>query len=287
MLKQPEINIGMVGHVDHGKSTLTQRLTGKWTDTHSEEKKKGITIRLGYANATFYKCDKCKYFVPLKKCPKCEGTGAKSKEDVVTCPDCQGSGYTKQERRTPFGYFSTTAPCNKCKSTGEFIKEECSECDGTGLVKKTRKIEVDVPKGVEDGMKLRILGEGEAGEKGAEQGNLYVELNIKEHKIFQRDEDDLLLEVPISFAQAALGSEIEIPTLNGKAKLKIPAGTQTNTLFRMRGKGMPHLRDSYHGDQMVKVVVNVPEKLTKKQKDLLKEFDKTDSSKSLFKKLFK
>jgi molecular chaperone DnaJ len=223
----------------------------------------------------------------LEKCPKCEGTGAKSKEDVVTCPDCQGSGYTKQERRTPFGYFSTTAPCNKCKSTGEFIKEECSECDGTGLVKKTRKIEVDVPKGVEDGMKLRILGEGEAGEKGAEQGNLYVELNIKEHKIFQRDEDDLLLEVPISFAQAALGSEIEIPTLNGKAKLKIPAGTQTNTLFRMRGKGMPHLRDSYHGDQMVKVVVNVPEKLTKKQKDLLKEFDKTDSSKSLFKKLFK
>jgi molecular chaperone DnaJ len=223
----------------------------------------------------------------LEKCPKCEGSGAKSKEDVVKCPDCDGSGYTRQERRTPFGYFSTTAPCDKCKSTGEFIKEECTECDGTGLVKKTRKIEVDIPKGVENGMKLRILGEGEAGQKGAQQGNLYVELNIKEHKIFQRDDDDLHLEVPISFAQAALGSEIEIPTLDSKAKLKIPSGTQTNTLFRMRGKGMPHLRDSYHGDQMVKVVVKVPEKLTKKQKELLKEFDKTDSSKSLFKKLFK
>jgi molecular chaperone DnaJ len=223
----------------------------------------------------------------LEKCTHCDGTGAEHKSDIVKCDDCDGSGYTRQERRTPFGYFSTTHPCRKCKGSGEFIKNECSECDGTGLVKKTRKIDVDIPKGIEDGLKLRISGEGEAGEKGAPQGDLYVEIHIEEHKTFERHENDIYLEIPISFVQASIGDEIEIPTLDGKAKLKIPAGTQTNTLFRMKDKGIPHLRGSGNGDEMVKVIVHTPEKLNKKQKELLKEFEKSFKGKSLFKKVFK
>jgi len=223
----------------------------------------------------------------LEKCEKCEGSGAKSSSDIVTCPDCDGTGYIKQERRTPFGYFSTTTACRKCRGSGEYIKEECPECDGTGLVKKTRKIEIDIPKGVQDSTRLRIQGEGEAGEKGAPQGNLYVEISINPHKIFERQDDDLYLEVPISFVQASLGSEIQVPTLDGKAKLKIPAGTQTHTLFRMRGKGMPHLHNPGHGNQIVRVIVDTPQKLSKKQKDLLKEFAKSSKDKGLFKKVFK
>lgn len=219
----------------------------------------------------------------LEKCTKCEGNGAESKSDIVQCPDCHGRGQIKQERRTPFGYFSTIGPCGRCRGTGEFIKNECPVCDGTGLVKKTRKIEIDIPKGASDGLKLRISGEGEAGEKNAPSGNLYIQINIKPHKTFEKQDDDLYIEVPISFAQAALGAEIEIPTIDRNAKLKIPPGTQTHILFSMRGKGMPHLHDSAHGDQNVRVTIQTPEKLTKKQKELLKEFDKTDK-KSLFKK---
>jgi molecular chaperone DnaJ len=222
----------------------------------------------------------------LERCPNCNGTGAEHKSDIIKCPDCDGSGYTRQERRTPFGYFSTTTPCRRCNGSGEFIKNECSECDGTGVVKKIRNIDVDIPKGIEDGLRLRIIGEGEAGEKGASSGNLYVEIHIKEHKVFERHEDDLYLEIPISFVQATLGDEIEVPTLEEKAKLNIHPGTQTNTLFRMKGKGIPHLRGSGSGDEMVKVIIHTPEKLNKKQKDLLKEFEKSFKGKNFFKKVF-
>ncbi len=223
----------------------------------------------------------------IEKCSKCGGSGAKSRSDVVNCPDCGGSGYVRQERRTPFGYFSQTTTCRKCGGEGRYIRDECSVCDGTGVVKKTRTIDVDIPKGAEDGLKLRISGGGEAGERGAPAGDLYVELHIAPHKIFEREGDDLNIEVPISFSQATLGSEIDVPTLDGKVRLKIPPGTQTHTLFRMRGKGMPHLNGHGHGNQNVRVIVQVPEKLNKKQKDLLKEFEKTNKDKSLFKKVFK
>jgi molecular chaperone DnaJ len=222
----------------------------------------------------------------LETCENCNGTGAESKSDIVKCPDCNGSGYVRQERRTAFGYFSTSGPCRRCNGSGQIIKNECSVCDGTGVVKKTRKIEVQIPKGVEDNMRLRVAGEGEAGEKGAPSGNLYVELHIKPHKTFMRVEDDLHIEVPISFVRAALGSEIEVPTLDGKATLKIPSGTQTNTVFRMKGKGIPHLNDSGNGDEMVKVIVKVPERISKKQKELLEEFEKLSEDKGFFRKVF-
>jgi molecular chaperone DnaJ len=222
----------------------------------------------------------------LETCDSCHGSGAESKSDVIKCPDCNGAGYVRQERRTPFGYFSTSGPCRKCNGSGQVIKNECPVCDGTGVIKKTRKIEINIPKGAEDGIKLRVAGEGEAGEKGGPSGNLYVEINVKPHKTFTREDDDLYIEVPISFVQAALGSEIEVPTLDGKATLKIPAGTQTNTIFRMRGKGMPHLQDSSYGDEKVKVIVHVPEKLSKRQKELLEEFEKENKEKGFFGKVF-
>lgn len=221
----------------------------------------------------------------FEQCDACKGTGASKPSDVVTCPDCRGSGYVRQERRTPFGYFSTTAPCRKCSGSGESIKHPCGECDGTGLVKKTRKIEVDVPPGAFDGLRLRVTGEGEAGPKGATPGDLYVAISVASDPRFTREDDDLHNTHHISFAQAALGAEVEIPTLEGHAILNVHPGTQSHTVYRMKGKGMPHLRGSGSGDQLVTVIVDVPQKLSKKQIDLLKEFDAA-SKDGLFKKVF-
>jgi len=225
-------------------------------------------------------------FPRLEKCSKCNGTGAESKTDIERCDECNGSGYARRTQRTPFGIFSTTTTCSKCNGRGEYIKNECSVCDGTCVVKKTRKIEIDIPKGAEGGLKLRISGEGQAGEKGAPPGDLYVVLSQKRHKTFQRDGNDIYLEIPISFAKAALGGTIEVPTIEGKATLKIPPGTQTDTIFRMKSKGISSLRGYGTGNQNVKIIVDVPKKLSKKQKELLKEFEKEGKKKGLFKRVF-
>lgn len=222
----------------------------------------------------------------LESCTKCHGSGAESESDIVSCPDCNGSGIKKRTQRTPFGFFSTTSTCGKCRGQGKYIKKECVVCDGTGVVKKTRKLEIKVPTGAEEGTNLRVHREGEAGEKGAEPGDLYVIIHLREHEIFERHGDDIYVKVPIPFAIAALGGEIEVPTLDGKAKLKIPAGTQNNTIFRMEGKGIPYLHDHGRGDENVEVVIEVPEKLSKKQKELLKEFEQANKKKGFFGKIF-
>ena len=222
----------------------------------------------------------------LERCSKCNGTGAESRSGIEKCSECNGSGYVRRTQRTPFGIFSTTTTCSKCRGKGEYIKNECSVCDGTGVVKKTRKIEIDIPKGAENGLRLRIKGEGQAGEKGAPPGDLYVVLHEKRHNFFQRDGNDIYLEVPISFTKAALGGSIEVPTMEGKATLKIPPGTQTDTIFRMKGKGISNLRGYGSGNQNVKIIVEVPKKLSKKQKELLKEFEKEGKKKGLFKRVF-
>ena len=222
----------------------------------------------------------------LGKCDKCDGTGAESKSDIVSCPDCNGSGVYKKTQRTPFGMFSTTTTCRKCHGRGEHIKNECAVCDGTGLVKKKRKLEIKIPAGAEEGTNLRLSGEGEAGERGANSGDLYIIVHLKEHDIFERDGDDIYIKIDIPFTTAALGGEIEAPTLTGKAKLKIPAGTQSNTIFRMRGKGLPHLHGYGNGDENIEVIVKVPARLTKKQKELLRQFEKESKKKGFFKKVF-
>ena len=224
----------------------------------------------------------------LEECEKCDGTGAESSSDIVTCDECNGRGVTTRTQRTPFGLFSTTTACRKCRGEGKYIKNKCIECDGKGVVRKTRKIEVNVPKGAVDGTNLRIQGEGEAGEKGMSSGDLYLVIHVKPHKIFERHSNNVYVKVPISFPTAALGGEIEVPTLKGKANLKIPAGTQSNTIFRMKGLGIQDLHSHHAGDEHVEVYITVPEKLTKKQKQLLEEFGKENKhdKKGFFKEMF-
>ena len=202
----------------------------------------------------------------LEQCEKCNGTGAESKSDIITCPECNGRGVATRTQRTPFGLFSTTTTCRRCRGEGKTIKNECKECGGRGAIRKTRRIEVKIPAGATDGTHLRIAEEGEAGEKGMPSGDLYIGIQVKPHKIFERHGNDIYVKVPVSFVTAALGGEIEIPTLKGKASLKIPAGTQSNTVFRMRHQGIPELHSHSTGDQNLEVVISVPEKLTKKKK---------------------
>jgi len=222
----------------------------------------------------------------LSKCKKCDGTGAKSKSDIISCPDCDGAGVMRKTQRTPFGMFATTTTCQRCHGQGKTVKEPCSSCDGTGVVKETRKLEIKIPKGAEEGTNLRLRGEGEAGEKGADTGDLYVVLHVAEHNVFQREGDDIYVKVPVMFTTAALGGEIDVPTLDGKAKLKIPEGTQNNTVFRMKEKGIPYLHGDGIGSELVEVVIDVPKRLSKKQKQLLKDFEKEGKKKGFFKKVF-
>ena len=209
-----------------------------------------------------------------EECPKCHGTGAENPDDVVTCHECGGRGTSTRTQRTPFGMFQTTSTCPRCRGQGKIIKNKCSECNGRGAVQKTRRIEIKIPAGANDGTNLRITGEGESGGRGVESGDLYVVINVKPHKIFERQENDIFIKVQVPFTTAALGGEIEVPTLKGRASLKIPAGTQSNTVFRMRNQGIPDLRSHHVGDENVEVIISVPEKLTKKQKKLLEEFEK-------------
>ncbi|MBR9699894.1 molecular chaperone DnaJ [Candidatus Woesearchaeota archaeon] len=218
----------------------------------------------------------------IEQCHSCDGSGAATPSDLKECSECGGAGTSRRTQRTPFGVFTTTSTCRTCKGKGKSITKECKTCDGTGLIRKQRKIEIKIPAGAEEGTNLRLTGQGEAGESGAVSGDLYIVIHIKEHDTFERHGDDLYLKISVLFVTAALGGEIDVDTLGGKAKLKIPSGTQSNTVFRMRGKGIPHLHGSGKGDQHVEVVIEVPEKLSKKQKDLLKEFGKIGMKKGLF-----
>jgi molecular chaperone DnaJ len=208
-------------------------------------------------------------------CVNCEGSGADSPGDLLECPECSGSGVIRRTQRTPFGLFSTQGPCRRCKGEGKYIKKKCSSCGGEGRIEKKRKIELKIPAGAETGTNLRITGAGESGERGAEPGDLYVIIHVKKHKLFARDGDDLHITIPVSFVTAALGGKIDVPTLDGSATLKIPAGTQPGAVFRMRGKGIPYLHGSGAGDEFVTINVEIPNKLTKKQKELLMQFEKS------------
>lgn len=201
-------------------------------------------------------------------CTSCSGTGAKPGSKKKKCNVCKGTGQVNRSS----GFFSIVTTCESCRGEGELIATPCGKCDGIGREKASRKIKVRIPAGSVNGLRLRVQGEGEAGLKGGGQGNLYVVIKVKSHEIFIRDDDDLLCTVPIAFSQAVFGAEIEVPTLEGKVIMKVPAGTQSGKVFRLRNKGVPHLGDYGRGDQLVKVFVEVPTKLTKDQKRLLKQF---------------
>jgi len=204
-------------------------------------------------------------------CETCKGSGAKAGKSPVTCTTCNGHGQVRMQQ----GFFSVQQTCPKCHGGGKTIKDEdkCGTCHGAGRIKQNKTLSVKIPAGVDEGDRIRLSGEGEAGVNGGPTGDLYVVVHLKPHEIFQRDGGNLHCEMPISFAAAALGGEIEVPTLGGSAKMKIPAETQTGGVFRLKGKGIKPLRQSDHGDLMVHVVVETPVKLTEKQKTLLREFE--------------
>jgi molecular chaperone DnaJ len=227
----------------------------------------------------------------LESCPDCKGQGARDSSDIVTCPQCKGQGRVTSTRRTAFGLFQTTTACNQCRGEGKIVKNPCKTCKGQGRIQKDAKIKINIPAGVENGTRLRVTGEGDSGVRGFESGDLYVVIHVKPHKLFERHGDDLFMEVPISFTQAALGETIEVPTLDGKTKVKIPPGTQPGTVFRIKDAGIPHLQRYGKGDQNVRVTVQVPESLSKKQKELLESFAKESGeeaqpSKGFFKSIF-
>jgi len=204
------------------------------------------------------------------KCDTCHGSGAKPGTQPVTCTTCAGHGQVRMQQ----GFFSIQQTCPKCHGSGKIIPEPCAACGGAGRIKRNKTLEVKIPAGIDNGMRIRSSGNGEPGTNGGPPGDLYVEIHIKPHEVFQREGDDLHCEMPISFTKAALGGEIEVPTLGGKVSFTIPEGTQTGKTFRLKGKGVKGVRSGYAGDLFCHVVVETPVKLTDKQKDLLKEFDR-------------
>jgi molecular chaperone DnaJ len=204
----------------------------------------------------------------LEQCEHCHGSGAESGSGRRACPTCGGRGQVVISR----GIFSIAQTCSRCEGAGQIIERPCKSCHGAGRKEKASKVRLKIPPGVDTGARLRSSGNGEAGLRGGAPGDLYVVLHVKPHEIFQREGDDLLCEVPIQFVQAALGAEIEVPTLSGKAQIRIPAGTQTHTVFRLKGKGVKSLQGYGHGDLHVRVVVEIPRNLNQTQKDKLQEF---------------
>src|SRR4051812_19386208 len=205
----------------------------------------------------------------MEDCGTCEGTGAKKGTQPTTCPTCSGHGQVRMQQ----GFFSIQQTCPRCHGTGKVIPNPCPTCSGSGRVKKHKTLSVKIPSGVDEGDRIRLSGEGEAGVNGGPSGDLYVVIHLKAHGVFQRDGDDLHCEMPISFTQAALGGDIEIPTLDGSARIKIPPETQSGQTFRLRGKGIKGVRSSYPGDLLCEVVVETPVRLNDRQKELLRELE--------------
>lgn len=205
----------------------------------------------------------------MAECETCHGSGAKKGTEPKVCPTCGGHGQVRMQQ----GFFSIQQTCPKCHGTGRFVAEPCTTCHGAGRVKQHKTLSVKIPAGIDEGDRIRLSGEGEPGVNGGPPGDLYVQIHLKPHTVFQRDHDDLHCEMPVSFTVAALGGEIEIPTLDGVARLKVPAETQTGKVFRLRGKGIKGVRSIGHGDLLCHVVVETPINLTDRQRDLLREFE--------------
>ena len=219
-------------------------------------------------------------------CKACKGTG--SKDGILkTCDACGGTGEVRKVRRTPFGQTVFITTCDKCKGLGKIISEKCPKCNGTGRIKENKKIEIKIPRGVDEDSYLRVAGQGEAGYNGGPLGDLYVVIHIKPHKIFERKGADLYCKITINLSKAIFGGDIEVPTIDGTAKLKLPKGTQSHTVFRLRGQGMPDIHSHKRGDELVKIIVEIPKNLPAKQEAVLKEIfgDNLKTTKGFFDKM--
>lgn len=247
-------------------------------------------MSLTFEEAIFGKTTEIKY-TREAECSACDGTGAKDGQ-VTTCSHCHGAGTIQAQVETPFGRMMSQQPCPACRGTGKEMKERCDVCHGSGHVQEEHVLEVKVPGGVEDGNQMRLAGQGEAGSNGGPYGNLYVVFRVGKSPVFTREGADIFLNQPITFAQAALGDEITVPTVYGDVELKIPAGTQPGTTFRLRGKGAPRVHGSGQGDQKVTVTIEVPKHLNKHQKEALRDYaeasgEKVPENPSFFERLKK
>jgi len=246
-----------------------------------------INITISFREAAFGVTKKIKV-KRREACTHCHGSGAEPGSSKKTCDQCHGTGQVQIEHQTPFGRVRQTAVCDKCNGEGVIIDKPCTQCHGMGLEEISRTINITIPAGVDTGSVLPLRGEGHTGAKGGSKGDILVFITVKADNLFKRDDADVYLDVPISFAQATLGDDLIVPTLEGKVKLKIPEGTQTGKVFRLRGKGITRVNSRGKGDQYITVNVEVPRKLNRKQKDLLKKFDEAteDSQNMLQKKKF-
>ena len=210
-----------------------------------------------------------------ENCDSCSGSGAKSGTSPKTCPTCNGSGQVRVQRQTPLGSFVSTSACDECNGTGEIVETPCTDCRGKGRVRKSRKITVNIPAGVDTGNILTLRGQGEHGLKGGPAGDLYVRVNVAPSKIFKREGSDIYYDYKMSMTKAALGAEITVPTIDGNVKYTVPAGTQPGTRFRLKGKGVPRINSTMRGNQYVNIIVEVPKNLNKEQQEALKAFMNT------------
>ena len=250
-----------------------------------------IRITVGFEEAAFG-CKKEVSFNRIEKCPDCSGSGAKKGTSPTTCSSCGGSGSVRTQTRTPLGIMQSTRACDACRGTGKIIKDPCTNCRGTGNIKIKKKLDVTIPAGIDDGQKIVLRGQGNSGKYGGPAGDLIIGVNVRPHAIFERDGNDLYCEIPVTFVDAALGAEIDIPTLEGKQKYSIPEGTQNGTTFTLRGKGVTRVNTSTRGDLYLTINVEVPKNLNEEQKELLRQFGESCGEKqyakrtSFFKRLF-
>jgi len=229
------------------------------------------SVNISFEEAAFG-CKKEVTVSKIETCADCRGTGCAPGTTPEICPDCKGTGQVTVSQRTPFGMMQSSSPCSKCRGTGRIIHQPCKSCRGMGSIRRQHKVEVNVPAGIDDGQTISKPGGGNAGVNGGPAGDLLVSVIVRPHARFERDGTSVLLDQEISYAQATLGAEVEVPTLDGKVKLTIPEGTQPGAVFRLRGKGIPYLRGSGRGDQFVSVSIKVPKNLTSSQKELLRQF---------------
>ena len=239
---------------------------------------RGESIRVGvtvsFEEAAFG-CEKEVTVDRVDQCPACKGSGCESGTTPEVCTQCGGSGQVQQRRQTPMGVFATTTTCPKCGGRGKIIHSPCKDCNGTGQQRKRKTIQVNIPAGIDNGQTISLRGQGNAGRNGGPAGDLLITVTVRPHQLFRREGNDVLCEAPITFTQAVLGGEMEIPTIDGKVKYDIPEGTQTGTTFRLRGKGIPNLNGRGRGDQYVTVYIETPRNLNREQKEALKKFSQS------------
>lgn len=267
---------------------------GRRTNPNAPQRGESIrmSIAISFEEAAFG-CEKAVTVERYETCDTCHGNGCAPGTSPEVCPDCHGTGTVQVRRQTPMGVFATSSPCPKCGGKGRIIHQPCKDCRGSGMVRKKKTIQASIPAGIDNGQTISIRGQGNAGKNGGPAGDLLITITVRPHELFRREGTSVLCEAPITFTQAVLGAELEIPTIDGKVKYELPEGTQSGTTFRLKGKGIPSINGRGRGDQYVTVYIETPKNLNKEQKEALKKFAETmgesnyEEQKKFFKKFKK